>query len=354
MSKGKILVTPLNWGLGHATRSIPVINALLEEGYTPIIASDGKALVLLKQEFPKLKFYDLPELDIKYSKNKFFFKFSLISQTFKFFKSFRQERQLLHKLDKEEDLSGIISDNRLGFYHKDIPCAVMSHQLKIYSGSTTWLSSKIHQYFLSKYDECWVPDKAKRPYLSGKLGHVKRTSLNLKYIGFLSRFNHREVEKRYDVLVLISGPEPQRTIFEKLMLAEFKNYKGKVALVRGIIEDQQNTFLENDIKIYNYLKSKELEALILESEVVIARSGYTSLMDLAKLKKKVILIPTPGQPEQQYLAKSMKKHGIAPYSQQRKFSLNMINDAKLYAGLHSITTGNDLSLRDAFRLFERK
>jgi len=354
MSKGNILVAPLNWGLGHATRCIPIINALKKEDYTPIIASDGKALDLLRKEFPELEYYKLPALKIKYSKRGFWLKFNLMFQGYKLYKTIKQEQKFIKKLVLEKSLKGIISDNRLGMFHKAVPNAIITHQIKVFSGGTTWLTSKLHRFFIHKYDECWIPDNKDKPHLSGRLGHVKKTSLNLKYIGILSRFQPKAIDIKYDVLILISGPESQRQVFEDIMLKEFSAYKGKAVLVRGKVEDEQNEYDVGDIKVINYLKSKELETLIQQSEVVIARSGYTTLMDMAKLNKKALFIPTPKQTEQQYLAMSMKKHGIAPYAQQRKFNLNMLGDAKLYDGLGRFFVSDDIVLRNAFTLFERK
>lgn len=354
MSKANILVAPLNWGLGHATRCIPIINTLKEEGYTPVIASDGKALDLLRKEFPELEYFELPALKIKYSKRGFWLKLSLLFQGYKLFKTIKEEQKFIKKLVLEKNLKGIISDNRLGLFHKDVPNAIITHQIKVFSGGTTWLTSKLHRFFIHKYDECWIPDNKEKPHLSGRLGHVKKTRLKIKYIGILSRFQHKNIELKNDVLILISGPESQRQVFEDLMLKEFKSYKGKAVMVRGKIENEQKEYYEGEIKIINYLKSDELETLIQQSEVIIARSGYTTLMDMAKLNKKALFIPTPKQTEQQYLAMSMKKHGIAPYTQQRKFNLNMIGDAKLYKGLGRFFIGNDTVLRKAFNLFERK
>jgi uncharacterized protein (TIGR00661 family) len=354
MSKGNILVAPLNWGLGHATRCIPIINALKKEDFTPIIASDGKALDLLRKEFPELEHYKLPSLKIKYSKRGIWMKLGLVFQGVKLYKSIKQEQNFIQKFVNQKNIKGIISDNRLGMYHPDIPSAVITHQLKVFSGGTTWLTSKLHRYFISKYDECWVPDNKKKPHLSGRLGHIKKTSLKLKYIGLLSRFQVKKVDLKYDVLILISGPESQRQVFENIMLDEFKTYKGKAVLVRGKIENEQKEYYKKNIKVINYLKSEELETLIQQSEVIIARSGYTTLMDMAKLNKKALFIPTPKQPEQQYLAMSMKKHDIAPYAQQKKFNLNMLGDAKLYSGLGKFFLRDEAVLRNAFKLFEGK
>ncbi len=354
MSKGSVLVAPLNWGLGHATRCIPIIKALKEEGYNPIIGSDGNALALLRKEFPELTFYDLPELKISYSKKGYLFLIKIFFQLFKFNKTLAKEKKVIREISEKENLVGIISDNRLGLYHSEIPCAIISHQLTIYSGGSTWLSTWIHRHFIAKYDECWVPDRKERPNMSGQLGHVKRTRLNIKYIGYLSRFEIKDYPLLYDVLIVISGPEPQRTKFEEIMLKEFAKYKGKVALVRGVVEKEMKSFEKSGIQVFNFLTAHELEKIILQSKVIISRSGYSSLMDLGKLNKQVVLIPTPGQPEQQYLAKSMKKHGVAPYCQQHKFNLNIINDARIYKGLNSLFVESDSDFRDAFRLFERK
>jgi len=354
MSKGKILVAPLNWGLGHATRCIPIINELKEIGYEPIIASDGIALKLLKKEFPKLKFYELPELDIKYSKKGYFLIFTLLKQGIKFYKTYKSERKIIKKISVEENLAGIISDNRLGLYHSEIPNVIISHQLKVISGSLTWLSTIFHQYFISKYDECWVPDRKERPNMSGKLGHLRSSKLNLRYIGYLSRLEKKELPLIYDVLILISGPEPQRTKFEEIVLKKFKSYSGKAVMVRGVVEDEKKSKYKNNLKVINFLTSIELEELIQQSKTIISRSGYTSLMDFGRLKKNVLLIPTPGQSEQQYLAKSMKKQNIATYCQQHNFNLNIINDVKLYKGLNSLFFDSDPSFREALSFFERK
>ncbi len=354
MSKGSILVAPLNWGLGHATRCIPIIKALEDEGYEPILGSDGKALSLLRKEFPNLKYYELPELKISYAKRGFWFIFKLISQFLKFFKTYQQERKIINKIVEEQNLKGIISDNRLGLFHHAVPSVVITHQLKVYAGGFTWLSTFFHQFFISKYHECWIPDRKERPNMSGKLGHLKRSRLKLRYIGYLSRFEIKDYPTIYDVLIIISGPEPQRSKLEKIMLSEFSDYNGKVALVKGLVEDEMSCTEEHGIKVFNFLTASELEKMILQSKVIISRSGYSSLMDLGKLNKPVVLIPTPGQSEQQYLAKSMKKHAVAPYSQQHKFTINMINDVKLYKGLGSLFVEGDLDFRDAFSLFERK
>ena len=196
--KKRILVAPLNWGLGHATRCIPIINALIENDYEPIIASDGVALQLLKKEFPELDAIELPSYNIKYSKKGYHFKLKLIMDAPKILKTIKAEKGAVKTILKTHRINGIISDNRFGVLSKKIPSVFISHQLNVTSGNTTWISSKLHQKVIKKFDECWVTDLKKEPNLTGKLGHLKKNKLNLKYIGPLSRFNKLDNKTIYD------------------------------------------------------------------------------------------------------------------------------------------------------------
>ena len=186
MSKN-ILVAPLNWGLGHATRCIPIIKKLEEFGYQPILASDGNALLLLQKEFPHLQTLELPSYQIEYAKKGENFKWKLIKNSPKTIHAILEEKRLVKDWVKQYDLVGIISDNRLGVRNKKVPSVFITHQLTVLSGKTTWISSKLHQFFIAKFNECWVPDVDDIQDLSGKLGHLKETDLRLKYIGVLSR-----------------------------------------------------------------------------------------------------------------------------------------------------------------------
>jgi uncharacterized protein (TIGR00661 family) len=354
MATGSVLVAPLNWGLGHATRCIPIIKSLQIEGYTPILASDGVALELLKKEFPTLKAYELKDLNITYAKKGFWFNFKIFIQLLKFLKSTKKEQKFLKTIVEKEDLKGIIADNRLGLYHNTIPCAIISHQLNVLSGKTTWLTSGLHRKYLKKYNECWVPDNKLEPTLSGRLGHLDKEKFKIRYLGVLSRFKKVNLKVIYDVLIILSGPEPQRTFLEEIILKEFKAYSGNAVLVRGKVEDVQKKEKIDNILVYNFLKAKALETLIQQSNVIVARSGYTTLMDLAKLDKKALFIPTPGQSEQEYLAKRLESKGIAPFCKQHRFGLNQLKRIESFKGLGSIYRDNALNISDAFRLFDGK
>ncbi|PKP15429.1 MAG: glycosyltransferase, partial [Bacteroidetes bacterium HGW-Bacteroidetes-23] len=174
----------------------------------------------------------------------------------------------------------------------------------------------------------------------------------INYIGPLSRLNKKELPKKYDLMVILSGPEPQRSMLEMHLKEEIKRYVGDVVFVRGIIEPEQKSEQIDHVTFYNFMTSGQLEQTFNESELVLCRSGYTTVMDLAKLGKKAFFIPTPGQFEQEYLAKKYKKDGVVPYTKQEKFVIENLYDVDLYKGLQSFK--NDLNWKNLFLLFERK
>jgi uncharacterized protein (TIGR00661 family) len=352
--KKRILVAPLNWGLGHATRCIPIIQALIQHKFEPIIASDGTSLDLLKKEFPLLTFIELPSYNIKYSKYGFLLKWQFVKNIPKLLKTIKEERNLVQKVLQEYNIDGIISDNRFGVYslNRNIPSVYITHQIKVFSGSTTFISTRLHQHIIKKYDECWIPDYENSPNLSGKLSHIENSKLNLTYIGPLSRFRKRVCETKYDILLLLSGPEPQRRILEEKLLQEFKDHKGRIILVQGIIEKQQTHTQIGNIVVYNFMNSKELETIIQSSDVIISRSGYTTIMDLATLEKKAFFIPTPGQNEQYILAKILETLHIAPFCKQNAFNLKVLEKIGAYKGFQSFNNNPDY--KKLFGLFERE
>ncbi|MFI2741317.1 glycosyltransferase [Zhouia sp. PK063] len=348
----RILVAPLNWGLGHATRCIPIIEALLAHNFTPVIASDGVALSLLRKEFPSLEAVELPSYKIEYAKEGKNFKLKMMWDSPKIMKAVKAEKLLIKQLIEDLKIDGIISDNRLGVRSKTIPSVFITHQLNVLTGNTTWFSSKMHQAIIKKYDECWVPDVAGKPNLTGKLGHLKKEKFPIKYIGPISRLQKKNLEKKYDLMVIISGPEPQRTLLENHLLNELPNFDGNVIFIRGKIQPEQQIQQHKNMKIYNFMNSAELETAFNQSEMVLSRSGYTTVMDLAKLEKKAFFIPTPGQYEQEYLAERLKKHEIVPYCSQEEFTVKKLKKVAIYKGLSAFTT--ELNFDNLFNLFQGK
>ena len=328
-----ILIAPLNWGLGHATRCIPIIKGLLENNFIPIIASDGVALALLKKEFPELQTLELPSYEIEYAKKGKNFKWKLFQNSLKTLKAIRTEKKIIQGWIEQYQVDGILSDNRLGVFSKKIPSVYITHQLNVLTGNTTWITSKIHQYVLNKYKECWVPDYPGTINLTGNLGHLEVMNPKIKYIGPISRLQKKLVPKKYDLLIILSGPEPQRGILEKKLKKEVLNYTGKVVFIEGNVAPQQTKIVEGSVTYFNFMNSIELENVFNESEIVLCRSGYTTIMDLAILRKKAFFIPTPGQYEQEYLAKKLQKEGLVPYATQEHFKISDLNTIQDFKGL---------------------
>jgi uncharacterized protein (TIGR00661 family) len=347
-----ILVAPLNWGLGHATRCIPIIQALLRYHFKVLIGSDGPALLLLRKEFPELPFIELPKYYINYPKKGIFFKLKLLQSLPHIRSAMSSEKKIVKKLVTDGKIDGIISDNRLGVRHKKVPSVFITHQLNVLSGNTSFISSKMHQKIIKKFTQCWVPDVDRAINLSGKLGHPKKLKFTVKYIGPLSRMEKKDLPITYDVLVLLSGPEPQRTLLEVKLLTVFSNSDTKVLLVRGVLEAVSKTDIKDGITIVNFMQSEALERAINQSNLVVSRSGYTTIMDLTAMEKQAFFIPTPGQYEQQYLARELKNKRIVPSCDQGAFTLDKLEEINYYSGLKAIKSEVDYT--ELFRLFEGK
>ena len=345
MKKKTIVVAPLNWGLGHSTRCIPIIKALLERDYKVVLASDGVALGLLKKEFPDLANFELPSYHITYASDGRFFKLKMILDSPKILGAMRKERKAIEKIAKLVSADGIISDNRLGIYVNGIPNVFITHQLRVLSGSTTQISSAMHQQIFKKYDAVWVPDFEEENNLTGELGHLDKKPQNLKYMGPLSRFEKKSVEKAYDLMVLLSGPEPQRTLLEDRLTEELQTFSGNILMVRGVIEKEQTKeemALDSGMMLkINFMRSEELSQSVQASDFILCRSGYTTVMDLAKLGKKAFFIPTPGQYEQVHIAERLDELGVVPSCSQEEFRLDQLERISSYSGLEAFSSTVD-------------
>ncbi len=324
-NKPRVLVAPLDWGLGHATRCIPIIFKLLQENCEVIVAAEGDVKILLQKEFPSLVFLNLKGYRMYYSRNKFWLPVKLLLQFPKLIYRIYAEKRWLKKVVRQYKIDAVIADNRMGLSHTKIPCMYITHQLKIKTGNrfTESIAQKIHYRFINKFTACWVPDATGEKNLAGELSHTDvLPKVPLHYLGPLSRFEKTPVENKYDLCIVLSGPEPQRTIFENLVLKDITGFNGRVFLLRGlpgktVIPESSNAALE----IKNHLPATELNMLLQQSNMIICRSGYSSVMDLVKLQKKAILVPTPGQTEQEYLAGYLQDQKLFFCVEQKHFSL---------------------------------
>lgn len=330
--KKTILVCPLDWGLGHATRCIQLIQKYIDKGHHVIIASAGKPEALLKKEFPQLQFLFLKGYDIEYPENGSMIT-KMLTQLPKIKKAIDVEHNWLNPIIDEYKIDMVISDNRYGLWNQKVKSVLITHQLFVKAPTGEWLLEKIIKKYLDHFDEIWIPDVEGVDNLSGDLSHKKSLSENYKFIGPLSRFtnlvSHLEPSRRidnfeYDFMAILSGPEPQRSIFEQIILKQIENTELKGILVRGQPGEISKLRIENsELKVFNHLETEEFIQYTLKSKVVIARSGYSTIMDLTVLGKKGILVPTPGQTEQEYLAQYHSNRGQFYSQKQSEFDLEL-------------------------------
>jgi uncharacterized protein (TIGR00661 family) len=325
--KPLLLFSSLDWGLGHTTRSIPLIKEFLNLGCELIVACNSIQKAILQPEFPHIRFVELKGYSLSYGKTGLLTRFKILLQFRKILIAIKYEKRWLDSFLAQNKVDALISDNRYGFYHTRLPCIFITHQLEIHSGFGR-LADKVLQKFIYKligrFTICWVPDHEKDKVLAGALSHpAVLPALPVQYIGPLSRFHSCDaaMEKKFHLLIIISGPEPQRSILERLILEQSAVISNKkIALVRGLPSDSSK-LNSSSISVFNHLDAVRLNELICASDLVVCRSGYTTIMDMMKLKKKMIVIPTPGQPEQEYLAGYLSENGYALRFTQSEFNL---------------------------------
>ncbi len=339
MDKQKnILISPLYWGLGHAFRIIPVIRAILESGHKVFIAADRELQHIFSCEFGNITFFPCHSSRISYSSDKGLTLMILI-QLPKIFKNVYLEHRKLNKIIKNNHIDVVVSDNRYGMWSEKVRSILITHQLAIkMPGQIKFLEPFIHsltKLFINKFDECWIPDFPGSENLSGELAHNTTIRKTIRFIGLLSRFTHFQAEKSQDIkypyIAILSGPEPQRTIFEEKIINIYNNSTIKLLIVRGIISHNCKIRKYSDnIDILDFCFGKELYHYIIQSELIICRSGYSSLMDLVACRKQALLIPTPGQTEQEYLAGYLQRKGYFFTVSQDELQLGYEEHAKKY------------------------
>ena len=312
----KILVAPLNWGLGHASRCVPLVQRLLNEGHEVILGGDGESLTLLRKHFPKLRYTYLAPLNLRYGKGKRQV-WAILRALPKLIKWAIKDHLMLKALLNEEPIDQVISDNRFGLYNKKTECIYITHQLHIMlPRGWRWaepIASRMHARIYTRYNKVWVPDyEDLEQSLAGKLSH---NSANVEYIGPLSRFQNTPINPNtqntpiYSIIAVLSGLEPHRTLLEQEVIARYNNAAERVLIVQGLMHRPNTRIKRGNMTIVPYMSDKELAEVLSGAKHIIARSGYSTIMDLHALGilDKAELIPTPGQPEQEYLATLLNK-----------------------------------------------
>lgn len=321
----RILVAPLNWGLGHASRCVPIIQNLLDEGNEVILGGDGESLMLLQKHFPNLGVVKLPSLELEYGRGKSQV-WAMLKAIPKIVRWSLRDKVTLHLLLMGTYFDKVISDNRFGFHSKDTYSIYITHQIMIKMPKALRFLEPVgywmHKRIIKKYDECWIPDFAEQPNLSGDLAHKYPLPANAKFIGPLSRFTpalepskccfnneqnssfSAENSSKFDVVAILSGLEPQRTIFERQIVEKYEHSDKKVLVVRGKMSQSMSKTQHANFTFVPFLNDSQLLEVMQNAEIIVARSGYSTIMDLQALNMldKAELMATPGQTEQEYLA----------------------------------------------------
>jgi len=344
-----ILVAPLDWGLGHATRCIPIIRLLQKKGVTVILASNGESAILLQQEFPKLKMLTPPDYAISYPKNGNM-ALKMVFSSSKILTNIKKEHIWLENIIEKNNISAVISDNRYGLWSKKAHTIFITHQLQISTGNFSFLQfliNRINNRLIQRFDEIWVPDFENIQKIAGKLSTpTKRLKTEPKYIGILSRFskeNNKTAEKNH-ILAIVSGPEPQRKYFEELLIKQLSSLKEESILLSGKPSEKAKPKKIGNLTILPHANISEFQKLISEAKIVISRPGYSTIMDLARFGKKAFFIPTPGQTEQIYLAKTLLEQKMCYSTKQKNLDLKTdIPKAEQFKGI-AITTDENMLL----------
>jgi uncharacterized protein (TIGR00661 family) len=306
----RVLLAPLDWGLGHATRCIPLIRAFQTLEIEVIIAAEGSVATLLSLEFPNIRIIPLSGYHIQYANTSVGLFWKLLIQVPKIIWTIRKEHNWLQKIIQEEKIDLVVSDNRYGLYSSQIPCVFITHQLIIKASISIVerLLQRINYFFINRFSCCWIPDAAGEKNIAGILSHPKiLPSIPVHYLGILTRmYSNTKAICEYQYCFLLSGPEPQRTILENKILLILPQLSGSIIIVRGLPGSLNSIVVPDNIKVQNHLLTDQLTTVLSSSELIICRSGYTSVMELIGLHKIALLIPTPGQTEQLYLAEKLQ------------------------------------------------
>jgi UDP:flavonoid glycosyltransferase YjiC (YdhE family) len=320
----KVVISPLDWGLGHATRIIPIIRYLVKSGRHVTVAATSTSIQLIRIEFPDLEYLTITGYQMDYPRNGRHFLLHMLRRLPRILKAILKEYLWLQDAQRIHQWDMVISDNRYGFRHPAVPSILITHQINIRTEISP-LAEKVVKTMIGrligKFSACWIPDEQHSPGLAGSLSHgaIPR---HAKYIGPLSRLKPQITSKRDGLLIMLSGPEPQRTLLETRILEALLSYEGPVTLVRGLPYSSELPASGEHHRMLNHLPADALADALAAASLVICRSGYSSVMDLVATNTPAVLIPTPGQTEQEYLARHLEKNGYFPYLSQETFTLD--------------------------------
>jgi uncharacterized protein (TIGR00661 family) len=304
----EIIYGVCSWGLGHATRSLPVIRKLIAEKNKLTVISNGRSLELLKKELgDAAEYFDIPDYPMLVSENTRQFLAKSMVYWPVFIKRIEDGLSALQKILDQKQYDCIVSDARYDMYSKNIPSFFISHQMRIMNPLRIKMferaMERFNLFFFKRYVGVIVPDY-KEENLSGDLSHnLKRIDEDMiHYVGVLSDFTKRSMIKDIDYLISISGPEPQRSILEEKLSSQVNELEGNIVMTLGKAE-KYSVVKKKHLTTYSFVTKELREELLNKAKLVVSRSGYSTIMDVAVVGTKALFIPTPGQIEQEYLSK---------------------------------------------------
>lgn len=340
MSKRTVFVAPLNWGLGHATRVLPLIRRFLSDGWEVIVAAGGRSGDLLEKEAPQCTYIPFPMYPIRYPRTRFFLSRFMTVIFPQMMMAIMKEKRALIKLVRERKIDLILSDNRFALYRNEIPSILISHQLRYILpwpvSRMEWLPEYFNSRYFNNYDRIIVPDSDDPGSLTGRLSHAMRyiPREKLYYSGILDSVQVADPKPPEDVdfFIIVSGPEPQRTRFEELIFKQVNALSGKVVVALGQPE-RDFKIRQGNAVFYTYMNREMISGFMQRARFIIGRPGYTSVMEMVELGKKGMFIPTPGQVEQVELARYYTEMGWCHHVSQFKMNLSQdVTEALRFPG----------------------
>jgi len=322
----RILYAVGSWGLGHATRTLPILHALLEAGAELTVVSAGRALLLLQQELDgRCEFLAWPDVPSTLGRTALEFYARSAAALPRMLAAMAGERARTAALLRRRRLDRIVSDNRYGVQHPAVPSFHLAHGLRFIAPgrvrAVERLLEAFNYHWFARLRRVIVPD-TREDRLAGDLAHGLRVFPPhlVAYTGILSRLRQRPLPRDLDLFVTLSGPEPQRTILEQIVRRELAAFRGRAVAALGT-PDRPGVERRDGCEFYGYLDRAGQEEMMNRARVVVARAGYSTIMDLAEVERPAVLIPTPGQTEQVYLARYHDGRGAVRGVDQPRFRL---------------------------------
>ncbi|MCK4772422.1 MAG: hypothetical protein KAT18_05830 [Candidatus Latescibacteria bacterium] len=309
----KVFYAVLNMGLGHATRSLPLIREFQRKQWQVVIGCSGRSLLFLKKEVPGARFVELPDYRLEHSEKGVELA-RFLGRVPGLLGTIARERRTVEEIVQDDEIDLVVSDHRYGCYSDVVPSFFLSHQLKLIAPPLLRPFEPVgigfNRWFHGRYRHVIIPDivNGNEGLLSGRLSRIRSGEGRYHFPGILSSISRREgVEEDIDLLVSISGPEPQRTVLEQIIRSQIGEVPGRRVVALGRPESEEIEYPESGLEIHHHLDRKQMEEYFNRSRLIVARSGYSTLMELAEVGKKALFVPTPGQTEQMYLARRFQR-----------------------------------------------